>query len=130
MFNNTYYLISKGLYYLVFIDFRIKLKFYITDSIIAKEYSYFIYMLNFLYTKALLISNLSTHKRRNRQFSVDLSMPEVRVRDFQQVEGRGHAADRRGRDRQLETVDDRGRKPEDPLPHWPIQTLKNQIMNE
>jgi hypothetical protein len=27
-------------------------------------------------------------------------------------------------------VDDRGRKPEDPLPHWPIQTLKNQIMNE
>ncbi len=57
-------------------------------------------------------------------------MPEVRVRDFQQVEGRGHAADRRGRDRQLEAVDDRGRKPEDPLPHWPIQTLKNQIMNE
>jgi hypothetical protein len=27
-------------------------------------------------------------------------------------------------------VDDRGCKPEDPLPHWPIQTLKNQIMNE
>jgi hypothetical protein len=57
-------------------------------------------------------------------------MPEVRVRDFQQVEGRGHTADRRRRDRQLEAVDDRGRKPEDPLPHRPIQTLKNQIMKE
>ena len=51
-------------------------------------------------------------------------MPEVRVRDLEQVEGRGHAADRAGRDGQLEAVNDGGRKPQNAFPHRPIQTLK------